>query len=74
MLEYLKNNWSIFIAVIGWIVTLITDHQKIKQHETDIKNLWSNNKQIDVQLSQINLNLSELNVKVGMLLQNKELK
>lgn len=71
MKEWIINNWPIFIAVLGWIVTLATDHQKLMEHEKSISELRAQNKQLDIQLAQINLNLTELNVKMEMLIKGK---
>lgn len=71
MLIFLKEWLPVIVAVGGWIYTLFTDHNKIKQHDTDIKNLWSTTRAVDTQLASINMHLTELNVKVEMLLNNK---
>lgn len=71
MVEWITNNWPIFLAVTGWIVTLATDHQKVLKHESDIKCLWASNKEVEIKLAEINTNLAQLNVKIQLLLDGK---
>lgn len=42
MLAFIKNNWTILVTIIGWVLLLIKDHNEIKEIKEDVKYLQDN--------------------------------
>lgn len=70
-MNWIFEHWSMVVMLIGWIITIAFDHQKITRCEKEIAKLWASSKDVDTKLTEINLNLTELNLKINMLFEGK---
>lgn len=67
----LKTLITLLITIGGWCMSLGIYVSKIKQHDKDISELKKDQKSLEVLLQSINNNLTELNTKVGFLLEER---
>lgn len=71
MTEYIKIYWPIFITIIGWTYTLILDHVEIKKIKKDVNILFEDKKNTDDKLKEISMKLTEVSLKLSLLLDGK---
>ena len=66
-MEFIKNYWSIIVAIIGIAVSWGTMNAKLKHQDEQIDELKKKQDTTEQLLQDINTSLTELNVKVGLL-------
>ena len=66
-MEWLKEWWSLFVAIIGIAVSWGSMNTKIKHQDEQIDELRKKQDTTEQLLQDINTSLTELNVKVGLL-------
>ena len=66
-MEFIKNYWSIIVAIIGIAVSWGTMNTKLKHQDEQIDELKKKQDTTEQLLQDINTSLTVLNVKVGLL-------
>lgn len=72
-MEMIKEFWSIIVAVVGMAVMWGTTKQKLNQHDIEIKDIKQHQNTTDKLLNDIVTQLTELNVKMDLLMKTRRL-
>ena len=72
-MEILKEFWSIIVAVVGMAVMWGTTKQKLNQHDIEIRDIKQHQNTTDKLLNDIVTQLTELNVKMDLLMKTRRL-
>ena len=70
-MEWLENNFSIVVTVLGWIYMIGVYVSKIKQHDKELEDIKKRQDNIDAVLMSINNNLTALSTKVDLLISDR---